>query len=44
MDLDTHVVDHEYDFFHLLRIDDITGQMVINLGIGEVTLHLALGN
>ena len=44
MDLDTHIIDHADDFFHLLGIDDVTWQMIVYLRVGEVTLHLAFGN
>ena len=43
-DLDAHVVDHLDDFFNLIRIGDVLGKVVINLGIGQVSLLLAFGN
>ena len=44
VDLDAHVVDHADDVFDLLRVDDALGQVVVDLGIGQKPLFLALGN
>ena len=38
VDLDAHAVDHADDVFQLLRIDQIVGQVVVDLGIGQVAL------
>ena len=40
--LDAHVVDHADDVFDLLRIDDVVRQVVVDLGVGQVALLLAL--
>ena len=40
-DLDAHIVDHADDVFHLFGISDILGQVIVDLGIGQVTLFLA---
>ncbi len=42
MHLDAHVVDHADDVFDLLRIDDVVGQVIVDLGVGQVPLLLAL--
>ncbi len=44
MDSDAHVIDHGDDVLDLLRVDDLFRQMVIDLGIGQVALLLALGD
>ena len=44
MHRNTHVIDHADDIFYLLRIDDIVGQMIIDLPIGQVALFLAFGD
>ena len=41
MHRDTHIVDHVDDVFDLLRIDDVIRQVIIDLGVGQVTLFLA---
>jgi hypothetical protein len=41
---DTHVIDHVYDVFDLLGIDNIVRQVVIDLGIGQIALLFAAGN
>ena len=41
---DAHVVDHRDDVFDLLGIDDTFGQVVVDLGICEVSLLLSLCN
>jgi hypothetical protein len=33
--LDAHAVDHADDVFDLLRIDDVVGQVIVDLGIGQ---------
>ncbi len=38
---DAHVVDHLDDVFHLIRVGDGLGQVVVHLGIGQVALFLA---
>jgi hypothetical protein len=43
-DLDAHVVDHLDDVFDLIRIGDVVGQVIVDLGVGQVALLLALGN
>ena len=42
MHLDAHVVDHADDVFDLFRIDDVVGQVIVDFGVGEVALFLAL--
>ena len=44
MDIDAHAVDHADDVFDLLGIDDVVGQVVIDLGIGQVALLQALAD
>src|SRR5690606_40000006 len=44
MHLDAHAVDHADDVFDLLRIDEIVRQVVVDLGVGQVTLLEPLGN
>src|SRR5262249_554091 len=44
VDLDAHVIDHADDVFDLLRIDDVVGQVVVDLGVGQITLFFALDN
>ena len=39
--LDAHVVDHADDVFDLLRIDDVVGQVIVDLGVGQVAVLLA---
>ncbi len=39
--LDTHVVDHPDDIFNLIRICDVFRQVVVYLGVSQVTLFLA---
>ena len=41
---DPHVVDHAYDVFDLLRIDNALRKVIVDLGVGEVSLLLALGD
>ena len=41
---DAHVVDGVDDVFDLLRIDDLGGQVVVHLRIGEIALLLAAGD
>ncbi len=41
VDRNAHVIDHVDDVFDLLRIDDLARQVVVDFGIGEVTLFLA---
>ena len=41
---DPHVVDHADDVFDLLRIDNALRKMIVDLGIREVSLLLALGD
>ena len=36
-----HVVDHLHDVFDLLRIDDLGGQVIVDLGVGQEALFLA---
>src|SRR5690606_22629212 len=38
VDLDAHAVDHADDVFELLRIDQVVGQVVVDLGVGQVAL------
>ena len=40
--LDAHAVDHADDVFDLLRIDDVVGQVIVDLGVGQVALFHAL--
>jgi hypothetical protein len=42
--LDAHVVDHLDDVFDLVRIGNIVGQVVVDLGVGQVALFLSFGN
>ncbi len=42
--LDAHVVDHLDDVFNLIRIGDILGQVIVDLGVGQVALILATGD
>gem|GEM_PF-5411089 len=44
VDRNPHVVDHADDVFDLLGLDDIVGQMIVDLRIGEVSLLFAAGN
>ncbi len=39
--VDAHVVDHANDVFHLFRIGNILRQVVVNLGVSQVTLLTA---
>ena len=41
---DAHIVDHADDVFDLLRIDNAFREMIVHLGIREVSLLLALGD
>ncbi len=38
---DAHVIDHLDDVFHLIRVGDGLGQVVVHLGVGQVALFLA---
>ena len=40
----THVIDHVDDIFDLLGIDNLARQVVVHLGVGEVSLLLAAGH
>ncbi len=40
--LDAHVVDHADDVFDLLRIDDVVRQVIVDFGVRQVALLLAL--
>ena len=42
--VDPHVVDHADDVFHLLRIGNIFRQVVVDLGVSQVTLLTATGD
>ena len=42
MYLDAHVVDHADDVFDLLRIDDVVRQVIVDFGVRQVALLLAL--
>src|SRR5690606_10249579 len=42
--LDAHAVDHADDVFDLLRIDDVVGEVIVDLGIGQVALLQALAD
>jgi hypothetical protein len=42
MHLDAHIVDHPDDVFDLFRIDDVIGQVIIDLGVGQIALLAAL--
>ena len=44
MHRNTHIIDHVNDVFDLLWIDDAAGQVVIDLGVGQITLFLAAGD
>ena len=44
MDLDAHVVDHADNVFDLLGLDDAVRQVVVDFGVGQKALLLALGN
>ncbi len=41
VDLDPHVVDHGDDALDLLGVEDVVGQVVVDLGVGEVAALLA---
>ena len=41
---DAHVINHVDDIFDLFGIDDVVGQVIVDLGIGQVTLLLASGD
>ena len=43
-DVDAHVVDHADDVFDLFRIGDIFRQVVVDLGVSQVTLLTAAGD
>ncbi len=40
-DVNTHVIDHADDIFHLVGVGDIFGKVVVDLGIGQEALFLA---
>ena len=42
--LDAHVVDHLDDVFNLIRIGDVFRQVIVDFGVGQVTLVLAAGD
>ncbi len=42
--LDTHVIDHLDDLFHLVRVGNILRQVIVHLGVGQIILFLALGD
>ena len=42
MHRDPHIVDHVDDIFDLLRIDDIVGQVIVDLVVSQVTLIFTL--
>ena len=44
VDRDPHVVNHGDDVFDLIWIADVRWQVVVDLGVGQVALFLALGN
>ena len=44
MHLDAHAVDHADDVFDLFRIDDVVGQVIVDLGVGQVALLQALAD
>ena len=44
LDHDAHVVDHPDDVFDLVSLDDAGGEMVVDLGVGQITLFFALGD
>ena len=44
MDGDAHIVDGGNNFFHLVCIDHAIGQVIVDLGIGQVALFLAFDN
>ncbi len=41
VDMDTHVVDHGDDVFDLLGVHHVVGQMIVDLGVGQVAALLA---
>ncbi len=41
---DPHVVDHADDVFDLIRIGDVVGQVIVDLGVSQESLLLTLGN
>jgi len=42
--INAHVVNHLDNFFDLIGVGDIVWQMVVDFGVGQVTLFLAPGN
>ena len=42
--LDAHAVDHADDVFDLFGIDDVVGQVIVDFGVGQVTLFQALAD
>ncbi|MNC27720.1 hypothetical protein D3C75_759040 [compost metagenome] len=42
--VDPHVVDHADDVFHLLRIGNVFRQVVVDLGVSQVTLLTTTGD
>ena len=44
VDGDSHIVDHADDVFDLVGIADVVGQVVVDLGVGQESLLLALGD
>jgi hypothetical protein len=42
--VDPHVVDHLNDVFDLIRIGDVLGQVVVDLGVGQIALVAALAD
>ena len=43
-DLDAHVINHADYVFYLIRIRDILRQVVVDLGVSQVTLLFSSGN
>ena len=41
---DAHIVDHRNDVFDLLGVHDTFGQVIVDLGVGEVSLLFTLCN
>ena len=41
---DPHVVDHADDVFDLIRVGDVVRQVIVDLGVGQESLLLTLGN
>jgi hypothetical protein len=42
--LDAHAVDHADDVFDLFGIDDVVRQVIVDFGVGQVTLFQALAD